>query len=474
MKLHAVPETPPRAVLYLRQSVFRDDSISIEMQETAGRDYCDRMGYTVVKVEADQGLSGRKWDNRPAVKRVIDMIEASEADVIILWKWSRLSRSRRDWVLAADRVDVAGGRIESATEPIDTATASGRFARGVMTEYAAFQSEQIGEQWEEVRQRRLRLGLPTSGRLPWGWRRTDTGIEPEPEQSPYVVEMYRMYLSGSGAASISRWLNSKAIPSPNGGIWNRVRPFTVMDSPIHVGMVPYRGEVFEGHHDGIIDLATWEAYQSMRKVRRVSGAKPRQSTYLLSGLVRCACGFRMQGKGAVTGGIWYGGYICTSMDPGHGHNYVSAKKLEPLVQTWLEGLAGELDEAVDLAPRVENEANLERLLAEQNAQQRRIDKLTSLYVDDKVSDASYAATRAEVEGRQRELRDQISEVKTLLAGVPDVSRDLVRDMARDWDDFDAIGRREVLGSVLQTVLLDLDAHRADFNSRWGNSSPLHW
>ncbi|TFD16190.1 recombinase family protein [Cryobacterium sp. TMT1-21] len=474
MKLHAVPDTPPRAVLYLRQSVYRDDSISIEMQESAGRDYCDRMGYDIVMIEADQGLSGRKWDNRPAVKRVIDMIEAAEADVVILWKWSRLSRSRRDWVLAADRVDVAGGRIESATEPIDTATASGRFARGVMTEYAAFQSEQIGEQWEEVRQRRLRLGLPTSGRLPWGWRRTDTGIEPNPEQAPLVVAMYRKYLAGNGSAAISRWMNAQAIPSPNGGTWNRVRPFTVMDSPIHAGKVPYRGEVYEGQHEGIIDQATWDRYQAMRKDRRGTGAKPRQSAYLLSGLVRCGCGLRMQGKGAVTGGIWYGGYICTSMDPEHGRNYVSAKKLEPLVQTWLESLAEELDAAVDLAPKVENESTLVRLLAEQNAQQRRIDKLTSLYIDDKVSDASYAAARSEVEARQTELREQISEVRTVLAGVPDVSRDLVRDMVRDWELFDVTGRQELIGTVLRRVGLNIDAQSASFDSLWGHSSLLHW
>ena len=473
MKLHAVPDTPPRAVLYLRQSEYREESVSFEIQESAGRDYCERQGYRVVAVEKD-GTTGRIWKNRPGVQRSVSMIESREAEVIVLWKWSRLSRSRKHWPIAADLVDIAGGRIESATEPIDTTTASGRFARGVMIEYSAFQSEQIGETWEEVRQRRLRLGLPTSGRLPWGWRRTDSGIEPDPAQSPYVVEMYRKYLTGEGSASISRWMNAQAVPSPNGGTWNRVRPFTVMDSPIHAGMVPYRGETYPGQHDGIINLETWEAYQDMRKDRRGTGAKPRQSTYLLSGLVRCSCGLRMTGKGAVTGGIWYGGYICTSMDPGHGHNYVSAKKLEPLVRTWLGELAEELDAAVDLAPTVENEANLERLLAEQNAQQRRIDKLTSLYIDEKVSDSSYAATRAEVEARQSELADQMREVKTILAGVPDVSRELVRGIARDWDVFDADGRREVLGSVLRLVRLDLDAHTANFDSRWGHSSPLHW
>ena len=126
--LRPVTAAQPRAIIYLRQSVAKDDSISIEMQEIACRDYCDRMGYAVVDVKDDPGISGRLWTKRPKVQLVMDALERGEADVVVLWKWSRLSRSRKDWALAIDRADLAGGRIESATEPIDTATASGRFA----------------------------------------------------------------------------------------------------------------------------------------------------------------------------------------------------------------------------------------------------------------------------------------------------------------------------------------------------------
>ena len=160
-QLRPVPDTPPRAVLYLRQSTYREESISLELQETAGRDHAARQGYVVVDVLADPGISGRTW-RRPAVQAAMDMLEGGRADVIVLWRWSRLSRNRKDWALAADRADVAGGRIESATEPNDV-TAAGRFARGVMTEMAAFESERIGEQWREVQASRVARGLPRAG-----------------------------------------------------------------------------------------------------------------------------------------------------------------------------------------------------------------------------------------------------------------------------------------------------------------------
>lgn len=339
-------DTPPKATIYLRQSNYREESISLELQEIACRDYCDRMGYVVQAVEADPGISGRTW-KRPAVQRVMQALDDGQTDVIVLWRWSRLSRSRKDWALAIDRADLAGGRIESATEPLDTATASGRFARGLMTEYAAFQSEQIGEQWEEVRRRRLNLGLPASGRLPYGWRWKDGGIEQHPDQAPVVVEMFRRYLVGDGSAAIARWLNGQGIPGPNGNAWTRVRPFTVMDSPIHVGLIPYRGNTYPGAHAPLIDMRTWETYRDERAARSSVDSRPRDYHHLLSSLVWCACGARMHGKGSVTAGVLYSGYICSaSSATDHPERaYISARLLDPAVVGWLEELEPVLEDA---------------------------------------------------------------------------------------------------------------------------------
>lgn len=473
MQPRLVPDIPPRAVIYLRQSVHKDDSISIEMQEFAGRDYCARMGYTVVAVEADEGLSGRRWDNRPAVKRAIDLIEGRNADVIILWKWSRLSRSRRDWALASDRVDVAGGRIESATEPIDTGTASGRFARGVMTEYAAFQSEQIGEQWEEVRQRRIRNGLPVSGRLPWGWEKHDGQLRPVPEQAAYVVEMYAKFLGGQGSASIARWMNAQGVPSPEGKIWSRERPGTLLDSPIHAGLIPYRGETFEGAHEGIIDRATWAEYVATRAARREGKQKPRVSHYLLSSLARCHCGYQMSGKSDRTRGVFYGGYVCQSMAPDHGPNYISIRKLDPLVPQWLAGIAKELDAAVDVVALVEMTTDLDQLRREHTALQKQLTNLTLQLAADIVPEVAYSEARAQIEARQSEITAAIDRHSRQQSIASRVSNDFIRGLVRDWEFMPFDGRRDAIRAVLERVTVTPGPEAtAVFTSRWGTSVVL--
>lgn len=467
--LRAVTETAPRAIIYLRQSIHREESISLELQEIACRDYCDRAGYTVVAVEADPGISGRTW-NRPAVQRTMAAIEDGTADVVILWKWSRLSRSRKDWALAIDRADIAGGKIESATEPIDTATASGRFARGVMTEYAAFQSEQIGEQWEEVRQRRLKLGLPASGRLPFGWRWINGGgIEPHPEQAPLVVEMYTRYLAGDGSALIAKRLNDRGVPAPNGGAWRRARPLVVMDSPVHAGFIPYRGATYDGQHEPIIDAETWGAYQAERQRRRETGTKPREYAHLLSNLMICGCGARMHGKGSVTGGKLYRGYMCGDLHKAHeGRAYVSALAVEPLVIEWLMAFDPEVDTTRDVTSQ---RARLDAVTREQNALEVELVTLTRQHTRGVIPEAAYVRASAEIEGELQRLRREERQLAASSRAVP--GREQLATLRKTWREATMSEQNRALRQVVASVrVADEAGSRFEIRTTWGSSSVL--
>ncbi|UFU05482.1 recombinase family protein [Ruania halotolerans] len=300
-RLEPVPERAPRAVLYLRQSTHSEESISLEVQEASGRDHAQRHGYQVVAVEADPGVTGRTW-KRPAVQRVMSMIENGDADVVILWKWSWLSRSRKDWAVAVDLVDQAGGRIESATEPIDVATSSGRFARGVMAELAAFESERIGDTWKEAHARRVGQGRPANGKPRWGYAYdpVEKLHKPDPDTGPVLASLYRRYIGGESVYSLVRWLNGagyRTLPgysAAGAGPWSDRSLRRMLDSGFGAGLIMVRGEQLPGAHEPVISAGEWEAYQVARRERRVVRTSER-SQYLLSGMVRCQCGSTMNG-----------------------------------------------------------------------------------------------------------------------------------------------------------------------------------
>jgi site-specific DNA recombinase len=85
-----------RAVAYVRVSLEREGMISPQLQMFAIEDYCKRRGYIIVKVLEDLDLSGRFWKRRQ-VEEGSAMVETDQADILVVWRWSRVSRNRLDW-----------------------------------------------------------------------------------------------------------------------------------------------------------------------------------------------------------------------------------------------------------------------------------------------------------------------------------------------------------------------------------------
>lgn len=440
-----------RAILYLRQSTFREESISLELQETAGRDYCERKGYVVVGVEQDPGISGRTW-KRPAVQRVMQRIEDHEADVIVLWRWSRLSRSRKDWALAADRVDVAGGRIESATEPNDV-TAAGRFARGVMTELAAFESERIGEQWREVHESRVGHGLP-SGRVPWGWVHEDGHAKPHPENAAVIPRLYELYLNGMGGRQLADWLQVHGYKTYYGGSeWNHSTVTAILDSPFHSGQIAYRGELYPGEQEPLVTVETWEMYRAMRIERKNERAA--RHTYLLSGILTCACGSPMfgfaihHGKRAANS---YFGYRCkeVSRNPSHGPGTVSTRVVDGAFFEWLKGARNPGDqpdtEEIDGA-----RFDAKRLAREINGIDAQVVTLTRQLSEGLVPERAYKATVHDLEDARDKLVEALASVERAIVLAPVDPAAIAVALVDDWDIDPLQTRRAAIRSLVSRL-----------------------
>lgn len=453
----------PRAVLYLRQSTFREESISLELQETAGRDYCARMGYVVTAVEADPGISGRTW-KRPAVQRVMEMVETGAADAIVLWRWSRLSRNRKDWAVAADRVDVAGGTIESATEPNDV-TAAGRFARGVMTELAAFESERIGENWKEVQDRRRKNGLPGGGKVPYGWMYQDGKVVPHPTNGAAIPAMYELYLGGTGARQIGKWLTEHGYLTYNGRVeWNHSSITQTLDSGFHAGYVIHRGELLPGAHEGLISPETWRRYLAVRRSRAKERAVKQR--YLLSGILRCAsCGGPMYGftigaKHGHRSSQPYHGYRCKGVaDPNHGPGTMSSRIIDKLVIEWLQRVANDVEPFAPSPAPSDAKLDAQRLAREVAAIDAQVVTLTEQLGAGIVPQRAYRVTVDSLEEKRAVLAAALRRAEDEIIMVPDDPRGIARNLVDTWDTTTLTAKRQALRDLLIMVKVDCRAPR---------------
>lgn len=441
-----------RAVIYLRQSVAREESISLELQETACRTYANQHGYGVVAVEADPGISGRTW-NRPAVQRVMGMVEAKEADVIILWKWSRLSRSRLDWAVAADRVETAGGRIESATEAVDVSTSTGRLARGMLTEFAAFESERIGDTWKEAHARRVRNGLPANGKPRFGYQYDrDTGFTPDPVTGPVLQEMYRRYNSGESFYSLVGWANAGPTRPVTGygvsqhGMWSARTLRRVLDNAFAAGYITHQGQLHPGAHEPLITPEEWATYRARRETRRVMRNTER-SPYLLSGMIRCACGSPM--NAGLFGSARQPKYRCKAAGEQRRHTggYVTTSTVEPAVLEWLREFADGLEaEASSQRAPVRRTDPTKAVAKKLLAVEARLDSLTLKLIDGTIPQGTYERLRDELMTQKATLESAI-----IQAQVPRPDVHGLRDTVLAWDTLDVYTQRDTLSRLINYV-----------------------
>ncbi|MDQ1205079.1 recombinase family protein [Microbacterium sp. SORGH_AS_0862] len=462
----------PRAILYLRQSTYREESISLLLQETACRQYCDRQGYAVVDVEADPGISGRTWQ-RPAVQRVMSAVEEGRADVIVLWRWSRLSRNRKHWAVAADRIDVAGGAIESATEPNDT-TAAGRFGRGVMVEMNAFESERIGEQWKEVQESRFKRGLPP-GTVPWGWLHNDDGtIAPNPDQAPAIPQLYEMYISGDGTTTLARWLEQHGYLTARGRTrWERCTVTSLLDSPIHSGQVTYHGETRPGVHEGLVSPETFERYRALRIER--AGKRAPRANYLLSGLLTCgSCGVAMYGQtvrnAAHPGRADYIAYRCNSLSftPEHGPGYVRLKAVEEAVSAWLAQYSHleHFPEREHVSPPQTEAQRLAREIQDLN---EALVKLTVDFTSGKIPERAYSATAQHYDARISTLSATLARHEASIAIAPKLPQASARLLLETWDVSSVKACREGLRDLIERITVHVAAKKVEIRPRIGET-----
>jgi DNA invertase Pin-like site-specific DNA recombinase len=145
----AKPIRPVRVAIYSRVST---DHQTTENQERELHAIADRMGWTVVKVYRDQGVSGAKSrENRPAFDALCKDASRRRFDLIAAWSVDRLGRSLQDLVGFLTEIHALGVNLFLHQQGIDTTTPAGKALFQMMGVFAEFERAMI--------QDRVRAGL---------------------------------------------------------------------------------------------------------------------------------------------------------------------------------------------------------------------------------------------------------------------------------------------------------------------------
>jgi DNA invertase Pin-like site-specific DNA recombinase len=146
--------------IYARVSTVQQ-KVDLQLRELRG--FVKRSRWRVYKEYIDEGYSGKNT-KRPEYIRMIEDARRRRFNVLLVWKFDRLSRSTKDLLNTLEELDAFGVDFISYENHIDTTTPSGKLFFTIVAAFAQFEREIIRERviagLENARSKGKVLGRP--------------------------------------------------------------------------------------------------------------------------------------------------------------------------------------------------------------------------------------------------------------------------------------------------------------------------
>lgn len=224
--------------IYTRQSIFKEDSISVESQveyclhETKGDAY---------KTYKDKGYSGKNTD-RPHFQEMLADIRSGLIDTVVVYKLDRISRSILDFANLMELFQQYNVDFISTTEKFDTSAPMGRAMLNICIVFAQLERETTQQRVTDAYYSRCQKGFYMGGRIPYGFKKVPAVIhgvkssmyEILPEEAEQIKLMYQLYSEPQTSyGDIIQYFSQHGILK-NGKQWGRTRLTEYLRNPVYV------------------------------------------------------------------------------------------------------------------------------------------------------------------------------------------------------------------------------------------------
>jgi len=264
-------------------------------------------------VYADEGLTGTK-ENRPQFQRLLVDCRAGKIDMVLVKSISRFARNTVTLLETVRELKALGIDVYFEEQHIHTISGDGELMLTILASFAQEESRSVSENCKWRIRRQFADGIPT-GQTIYGYDVRNGVYTVKDEEAEVVRSIYDMYLTGMGRLKITRALNDKGIPSPDGGVWVPSVVTDILRNEKYAGdlmlqkyyvnnhiekkTMPNRGELpqyfVQDDHEGIVDRDTFLMVQIEMARRKEKYGRKRIRTVVttegLTGKIFCGqCG----------------------------------------------------------------------------------------------------------------------------------------------------------------------------------------
>lgn len=309
---------PLRVAAYCRVSTDKEDQLnSLSAQRQFFQKYItEHPGWSLVRVFADEGLSGTSIKRRPQFAEMISRALDGEIDLIITKEVSRFARNTVDTLQVTRKLKEKGVGVLFLNDNIDTRDNDGEFRLTIMASVAQEESRKISERTRWGQLQAMKRGVVFGNQSLYGYTLANGQLTVEPEQAEVVRLVYHKFLvERKGSHTIARELTEAGIRPPlrPNGAWSSTMIVKLLRNEKYCGdllqkkyrttdYLSHRKILNDGteeqvllrdHHEPIVSREQFEAVQSALSERAsmVEDKGRFSARYWFSGKVRCgACG----------------------------------------------------------------------------------------------------------------------------------------------------------------------------------------
>ena len=208
---------------YCRVSTDKEDQLnSLETQKQFFTEYTQRTGDTLVRLYADEGISGTKIKNRKEFLQMMQDAERGIFDMVVVKDISRFARNTVDLLQNIRKLKALGIETQFLTANM-TSMGNSEF---VLTIFGALAQEESANT-----SKRIKFGKKMNaekGRVPnlvYGYDKTIGdyfNLTINPEEAAVIRQIYRWYTQeGYGAAKIANMLNARGVRTKRDCQWSQ-------------------------------------------------------------------------------------------------------------------------------------------------------------------------------------------------------------------------------------------------------------
>ena len=207
------------AVGYIRVSTEEQarEGVSLGAQKARIEAWAKGNDTSLIGFFEDAGISGAKTENREGLQKAIGMACEQRA-ILVVYSLSRLSRSTRDTLQIAERMERSGADLVSLSEKIDTTSAAGKMVFRMLAVLNEFERDQISERTAAALRHKREKMQPYSP-TPFGFDRICDLLVLNHDEQKVIEDILDLREQGWSLRRIAGKLNQDGVETKRGGFW---------------------------------------------------------------------------------------------------------------------------------------------------------------------------------------------------------------------------------------------------------------